>query len=144
MEALTRELTQKPILKLPNFRKQFVLRTDASDGGLGAVLSQEHDGMNMPIMYVSRKLSEAETRYSTIKRECLGLFLATKRLDVYLYGTEFILEIDHQPLAFMNRTNISNDRAIRWALHMQMYSYRVRIVKGTDNTTADFLSRCGL
>ena len=74
MEALKRELTQNPKLKLPNFRKQLVLRTDASDGGLGAVLLQEHDGMTMPVMYVRRKLSEAETRYSTIERECLGLF----------------------------------------------------------------------
>ena len=140
VEALKRKLTQKPILKLLNFQKQFVLRTDALDGGLGAVLLQEHDGMNMPVMYVSRKLSEAETCYSTFERKCLGLFWATKRLHVYL----FILETDHQPLAFMNRANISNDRVMRWALHMQMYRYRVHIVKGTDNTTADFLSRCGL
>ena len=99
VEALKRELTQKPILKLPNFQKQFVLRTDASDGSLGAVLLQEHDGMNMPVMYISIKLSEAETRYSTIEHECLGLFWATKRLHVYLYGTEFILETGHQPLS---------------------------------------------
>ena len=62
VEALPRELIQKPILKLPNFRKQFELRTDESDGGMGVVLSQEHDGMNMPVMYVSRKLREAETQ----------------------------------------------------------------------------------
>ena len=50
MEALKRELTKKPILKLQNFRMQFVLSTDASGGGLGAVLLQEHDGMNMPVL----------------------------------------------------------------------------------------------
>ena len=122
----------------------FVLQTDASDSGLGAVLLQEHDGVNMPVMYISRKLNAAETRYSTIERECLALFWATKRLHVYLYGTEFILEIDHQPLAFVNRANINNDRVMRWALHLQMYRYQVRIVKGSANTTADLLSRCGL
>ena len=63
----------------------------------------------MPVMYISRKLNAAETRYSTIERECLALFWATKCLHVYLYGTEFILEIDHQPLAFVNRDNINND-----------------------------------
>ena len=71
----------------------------------------------MPVMYISRKLNGAETRYSTIERESLALFWATKRLHVYLYGTEFKLEIDHQPLAFMNRANINNDRVMRWALH---------------------------
>ena len=143
-QTLKTALTQKPILRLPNFEKQFVLQTDASDSGLGAVLLQEHDGVNMPVMYISRKLNAAETRYSTIERECLTLFWATTRLHVYLYGTEFILEIDHQPLAFVNRANIDNDRVMRWALHLQMYRYQVRIVKGSANTTADLLSRCGL
>ena len=78
----------------------------ASDSGLGAALLQEYDGGNMPVMYFSRKFNGAETRYSTIKRECLALFWATKRLHVYLYGTAFILEIDHQLLPFVNRTNI--------------------------------------
>ena len=143
-QTLKTALTQKPILRLPNFEKQFVLQTDASDSGLGAVLLQEYDGVNMPVMYISRKLNAAETRYSTIERECLALFWATKRLHVYLYGTEFILEIDHQPLAFVNRSNINNDRVMRWALQLQMYRYQVRIVKGSANTTADLLSRCGL
>ena len=57
----------------------------------------------------------------------------------YLYGTEIILEIDHQPLAFVNRANINNDRVMRWALHLQMYRYQVRIVTGSPNTTADLL-----
>ena len=62
-QTLKTALTQKPILRLPNFEKQFVLQTDASDSGLGAVLLQEHDGVNMPVMYISRKLNAAETRY---------------------------------------------------------------------------------
>ena len=143
-QTLKTALTQKPILRLPNFEKQFVLQTDASDSGLGAVLLQEHDGVNMPVMYISRKLNAAETSYSTIERECLALFWATKRLHVYLYGTEFILEIDHQPLAFVNRANIINDRVMQWTLHLQMYRYQVRRVKGSANTTADLLSSYGL
>ena len=67
-QTLKTALTQKPILRLPNFEKQFVLQTDASDSGLGTVLLQEHDGVNMPVMYISRKLNAAETRYSTIER----------------------------------------------------------------------------
>ena len=143
-QTLKKALTQKPILRLPNFEKQFVLQRDASDSGLGAVLLQEHDGVNMPMRYISRKLNAAENRYSTIERECLALFWATKRLHVYLYGKEFILEIDHQPPALVNRANIDKDRVMRWALHLQMYRYQVRIVKGGANTTADLLSRCGL
>ena len=135
-QTLKAALTQKPIMRLPHFEKQFVLQTDASDSGLGAVILLEYDGVNMPVMYISRKLNAAEIRYSTIERECLALFWATKRLLVYLYGTEFILEIDHQPLAFVNRANIDNDRVMRRALHLQMYRYQVCIVKGSANTTA--------
>ncbi len=118
--------------------------THASDSGLLAVLLQECDGMNMPVIYISRKLNGGETRYSTIERECLSLFWAINRLHVYLYGTDYILEIDHQLLAFVNRANIDNDRVMRWALHLQMYRFHVRIVKGSTNTTAFLLSRCGL
>ena len=62
-QTLKAALTMTPILRLPNFEKQFVLQTDASDSGLGAILLQEYDGVNMPLMYISRKLNRAETRY---------------------------------------------------------------------------------
>ena len=93
----------------------------------------------MPVMYISRKQNGAETRYSTIERKCLALFWATKRLQVYLYGTEYILEIDHHLLALVNRAIIDKDRAMRWALHVQMYRVHVRIVKGSANATPDSL-----
>ena len=109
--------------------------TNASDSGLGAVLLQKYDGVNMSVMYmyISRSLNGAETRYSTIERECVALFWATKRLQVYLYGTGFILGIDYQPLAFVNRANINNDRVmhpVTLSWHLQMYRYQVHIVKG--------------
>ena len=69
-EELKRRLSQHPILRLPQFDKEFILTTDASQEGIGAVLSQEYEGVKMPVMYVSRKLIPAETRYSTIEREC--------------------------------------------------------------------------
>ena len=82
-QTLKTAFTQKPILRLPNFEKQFALQTDASDSGLGAVLLQEHDGVNMPVMYITRKLNAAETCYSTIERECLALFWAFACLLVW-------------------------------------------------------------
>ena len=141
--TLKQKISEYPVLRLPDFEKEFILSTDASQTGIGAVLKQEHDGMKMPVMYISRKLKPAETRYSTIERECLALVWATKRLHPYLYGREFILETDHQPLFFIDRSKIDNDRIMRWALTLQEYRYSIRVVKGKDNTTADFLSRCG-
>ena len=77
-QTLKTALSQKTILRLPNLEKHFVLETVISDSGLGAVLFQEYGGVNMPAMYISRKLNGAETRYSSIERECVALFLATK------------------------------------------------------------------
>ena len=119
------------------------MTTDASNHGIGAVLLQEHDGMKMPVMYISRKLKNGEENYSTIERECLGLVWATKRLHTYLYGREFIIETDHQPLLFLDKSKLSNDHIMRWALAMQIYRYRVSVIKGVDNAIADFLSQCG-
>ena len=139
---LKKAIAEYPILRLPQFDRPFILSTDASGVGLGAVLMQEFQDGRMPVLYISRKLKPAETRYSVIERECLGLVWAVKKLHQYLFGREFILETDHQPLLFLDRTKISNDRVMRWALTMQQYRYRVRVVRGIDNVAADYLSRC--
>ena len=141
-DRLQKSLSEYPILRLPQFDREFVLTTDASQSGIGAVLSQEYDGVKMPVMFISRKLKPAEQRYYTIERECLALVWATKRLHPYLYGKQFILETDHQPLLYLNRSKI-NDRIMRWALALQIYRYRIRVIKGRNNASADYLSRCG-
>ena len=140
-QVLKSRISQYPILRLPEFDKAFILRTDASKQALGAVLLQEHNGEVFPVLYISRKLADAETRYSAIERECLGLIWAVEKLRYYLLGREFILETDHQPLQFVNKTKINNDRVMRWALLLQEYKFRVRVVKSADNIGADFLSR---
>jgi len=141
-ELLKRKISEQPILRLPQFDRPFILCTDASQDGIGAVLMQEYDGERFPVVYISKKLKPAETRYATIERECLALVWAVKKLHTYLYGREFILETDHQPLLFLDRSKIDNNRVMRWALVMQMYRYKIRVVKGKDNVMADFLSRC--
>ena len=75
-----------------------IVCTDASDVGVGTVLMQEFNDEKLPIVYASRKLNPAETRYSTIERECLAIVWATKRFHSYVYGREFIFECDHKPL----------------------------------------------
>ena len=139
---LKSKISEHPVLRLPQFDKPMILCTDASDVGIGAVLRQEFDGEKLPIVYASRKLNPAETRYSTIERECLAIVWATNRFHPYLYGREFLIECDHKPLVLLNKSNIDNERVTRWALAMQKYRYAIRSVKGTANQTADFLSRC--
>ena len=133
-------LLYAPILRLPDFTKDFYLRTDASDYGIGAVLLQMHEKL-FPIAYASRKLNDQERAYSVIEKECLGIVWAVRKFQAYLYGRTFILQTDHQPLVYLNRSKVSNGRLMRWAIFLQSYNFVVQAIKGVDNIGADFLSR---
>ncbi|KAJ8022389.1 hypothetical protein HOLleu_37270 [Holothuria leucospilota] len=139
--ALKARLTQSPILRLPDNSKQFILRTDASDEGIGAVLLQEFSGTKFPIAYASKKLSNCQKNYSTMEKECLAIVWAIQKFQTYLYGKEFIIETDHQPLACIRKSKVANGRIMRWALTLQPYRFRIQIIKGGDNVGADYLSR---
>ena len=140
-DTLKTRLVSQPVLQLPDLTQSFVLRTDASDQGVGAVLLQEKDKLH-PVAYASRKLSSAEGKYSTVEKECLAVVWAVDKFQQYLYGQEFILETDHQPLKYLKTAKNTNNRLMRWSLHLQSYSFSVRVIPGKDNVGADFLSRC--
>ena len=139
--ALKQHLTSEPILKLPDITKPFILRTDASDYGLGAILLQKHDDVLFPICFASKKLSDRERNYSTMEKECLAVVWGTKKFINYLYGSEFTLQTDHQPLVYLNQAKFINDRIMRWAMYLQNHRIRIEAIKGVDNVGADFLSR---
>jgi len=134
-------LCAKPILRLPETTKPFVLRTDASDVGLGAVLLQEHEDGIFPVAYASRKLSREERNYSVVERECLVIVWAVAKFYRWLYGRQFVLQTDHRPLTFLDRAKMANARVMRWALALQPFSFRTESIKGSDNVGADYLSR---
>ncbi|XP_069992741.1 uncharacterized protein [Penaeus vannamei] len=141
-QSLKAKLSNNPVLCLPDYKKTFYLRTDASDNGLGAVLLQDVNDMKMPIAYASRKLLERERNYATIEKECLAIIWAVDKFKSYLFGKEFVLQTDQQPLTYLRNMKNSNGRLMRWSLILQCYSYRIEYIKGNDNIGADLLSRC--
>ncbi len=132
-----------PLLHSPDFSLPFLLQTDASDRGLGAVLTQEIRGEERPVLYISRKLSKRETMYSTIEKECLAIRWAVLTLRYYLLGREFTLCSDHAPLQWLHRMKDTNARITRWYLALQPFKFKVIHRPGTQMTVADFLSRNG-
>ena len=135
-------LSSQPVIVLPDFKKDFVIRTDASSTGLGAVLLQEgEDKLLHPVMYASRKLLDRETRYATIERECLGVVWAIDKFHRYIFGRHFFLETDHRPLTFLANSKSPNHRLLRWALALQDYSFSIIPIAGATNHEADVLSR---
>ena len=92
-------LCSAPVLKAPDFSKPFILQTDASDRGIGAVLSQiDENGDDHQIAYFSKNLLPREQRYSTVEKECLAIKLATHAIRVYLLGRKLIIQTDHRAL----------------------------------------------
>ena len=143
-QTLKTRLTSSPILHLPVFRYEipFVLRTDASGVGVGAVLLQEIEGEGrLPIAYASKKLLPREKNYSTIEKECLGIIWGIEKFRKYLYGVEFLLETDHKPLSYLQTAKVLNPRIMHWAMRLQPYRFRIVAIRGQDNLGADYLSR---
>ena len=102
---------------------------------------QQPDERLYPVAYVSKKLASAETNYSTLEKECLSIVWGITKLRLYLAGKPFILQTDHQPLAYINKTKYQNDRIMQWALALQWYYYTVQDIPGKDNVAADYLGR---
>ena len=140
-QTLKDRLVKAPILHLPDLHKPFILRTDASDVGIAAVLLQEHSGGKFPVAYASKKLSKCQRNYSVIERECLAIVWAVQRYEPYLYGNEFTIETDHQPLKCVQKSKVANGRIMRWALALQPFRYRIEAIQGSKNVGADYLSR---
>ncbi|XP_072022821.1 uncharacterized protein [Amphiura filiformis] len=139
--TLKAKLSESPILHLPDINRPFILRTDASDDGVGAVLLQEFDGEKFPISYASKKLLTAQKNYSVMEKESYAIVWAIQKFEPFLYGRKFQLETDHRPLLCMQRSKVANGRIMRWALALQPYHFTMIAIKGKDNVGADYMSR---
>ena len=139
-QTLKTRLTSYPVLRLPDLDIPFILQTDASDIGVGAVLLQESEGVKFPIAFASKKLLPREKNYSVIEKECLAIVWSVEKFRRYLFGAEFILETDHEPLRYLQTAKTLNPRIMRWALKLQPYQFRIVAIRGRDNVGADCLS----
>lgn len=138
---LSNALVDTANLRLPDLNRPFVIQTDASNLGLGAVLLQEHEAELRPVAFASRSLTPAEVNYSTTEKECLAIIFALSKFDMFVDGTTFVVETDHMALVWLQRLREPSGRLARWALTLQRYTYVVRYRKGSSNVVADALSR---
>ncbi|GBM20257.1 Retrovirus-related Pol polyprotein from transposon 17.6 [Araneus ventricosus] len=143
IELLKDKLTSKPILHAPDFTKPFILQTDASDLGYGVVLAQkDNEGREHPILYISKKFTSAERKYSTTEKECAAILYGIKKLKGYIdRQTEFCIQTDHNPLVWLKKNAGTNQRLLRWALALQAHNYTIEHKKGKDNLNVDCISR---
>ena len=134
-------LCSLPSLTLPVPTDKFLLQTDASGMGLGAVLSVVRGGVELPVAFYSKKFLPRERRYSASELEGLAVVAAVNHFQPYLITHEFVIETDHRALTFLGTAQHQNGRLARWAMKLQPYSFSIRYRPGAMNTNADVLSR---
>ena len=109
-------LSSPPVLAYPDFDRPFVLYTDASQDGLGAVLEQEQDdGCLHPVAYASRSLNRHEKNYGITELEALGVVWAVRHFRAYLYGHRCVVYTDHSPLKSMLKAQHPSGKLARWS-----------------------------
>ncbi|KAG5891318.1 hypothetical protein JTB14_036886 [Gonioctena quinquepunctata] len=145
-EAALREvkehLISAPVMACPNFDLPFIVQTDASGYGIGAVLTQNHPDVGERVVsYLSRSLTKQERKFSTTERECLAVIWSIEKLRPYIEETHFTVVTDHWSLCWLNNLKDPTGRLGRWSLKLQQYSFDLVHRKGKENVVPDMLSR---
>ena len=107
-------LSTAPVLAYPDFTADFILDTDASNHGIGAVLSQVKDGVEHPVAYASRTLTKAERNYCVTRKELLAVVEFGKQFHHYLHGPKFRIRTDHAPLCSVLPVKEPEGQLARW------------------------------
>jgi hypothetical protein len=152
LNYIKNKLTTDPVMQCPDFSKPFILETDASTTGLGAILSQEITVTSevnsdwtakviKPVSYISRTLTPAEKNYSVSELECLAIIWAINQFNIYLSHGQFILYTDHKALSWLQQKKSTNRKLTRWALLLSEYNFIIKHRKGTEMKHVDALSR---
>ena len=140
-ENIENELCANPLVQPYSLTKEATVTTDASEKAIGGVLSQGH-----PMIYVSRKLSQAEQNYSNIEREALAIVFVVTRLKKFLLGRRFTLQTDHKPLKYLFAPDeeipkTASARITRWAIALMGFDFEMKYRPGEQIPHADALSR---
>ena len=144
-DALKLDLTTAPVLGYPNFEREFILETDASLRGLGAVLSQVDDqGKTHVIAYTSQTLRPSEKsmcNYSSAKLELLALkWAVTEKFRDYLLGSKFTVYTDNNPLAYIQTSKLGASQ-ICWLSKLALFNFNLIYRSGKTNQAADALNQ---
>ena len=141
-EGLKTALTTQPVLGYPDYTLPFELHTDACQQGLGAVLYQEQQDGKRVIAYASRVLSKTERNYPAHKLEFLALkWAVTEKFHDYLYGHQFTVLTDNNPLTYVLTSAKLDATGHRWLAALSTYNFSIKYIPGKANTDADGLSR---
>jgi len=136
-DTLKQALTEAPVLALPDFSKPFQLQTDASDGGIGAVLLQD----GHPLAFVSKSLGPRSRGLSTYEKEYLAILVAVDQWRSYLQHGEFTIYTDQRSLMHITEQRLQTPWQMKLYTKVVGLQFRVVYKLGASNLAADALSR---
>ena len=141
-ETLKKVCMTTPILAFTDYTKPFLMKTDASKDGLGAVLSQKQmDGWYHPVAYCSRAFMVHEKNYHSTKLEFLALkWAVTEHFKEYLPYQPFLVRTDNNPLTYIMMTTNLDATGYCWVGALARFNFQLEYQKGYNNTVADMLS----
>ncbi|GBM78131.1 Retrovirus-related Pol polyprotein from transposon 297 [Araneus ventricosus] len=139
--SLKQALASSSILTYPRNDKDFILDTDASNEGIGAVLSQNIGNEERVIAYFSKSLGKPERNYCVTHKELLAIVKSIEHFHHYLYGRKFLLRTDHASLRWLLNFKEPEGQIARWIQRLQEYDFEIQHRKGTSHGNADALSR---
>ncbi|KAG2228480.1 hypothetical protein INT48_003702, partial [Thamnidium elegans] len=150
-------LTSAPVLQMPNMSLPFVIETDSSDYGVGAVLLQPAGNRKItnlkrpygnystwhPVAYESKKLSKEEQKFPAQERELIGIVHALRVWRCFIEGCPagYTVYSDHNPLVYFRQKLNPTSRLVRWISELELYSPDIKYKPGIENKVADTLSR---
>ena len=140
-ELLKEKLCSAPILALPKPGLKYILDTDASDTGIGGVISQVQEGRERVIAYASKKLDPQQQRYSVTRRELLAVITFMNQFRHYLLGQKFLLRTDHGSLRWIFEFKNPRGQVARWLEVLAQYDFEIQHRPGQKHQNADGLSR---
>ena len=146
-DRLKAMLADMVTLAYPDPSREYRLYTDASNHSIGACLTQcvvdelEGQEIEKPVYFLSHKLSDTQTRWSTIEREAYAIHYSLQKLHHYLHGATFTIYTDHKPLQYLLNSPMQNRKIQVWALSIAGYNCRIEYLQGKNNVCADLLSR---
>ena len=142
-ESLRDALVTAPVLAYPRYGESFILETDSSDRGLGAVLTQVQDGKTRVIGYASRGLRKGESNkanYSSRKLELLALkWAVTDKFRDWLIGSSFTVRTDNNPLTYLMTSKRLSALEQRWVNALAAFDFQIQYKSRSTNIGADTL-----
>ncbi|XP_062028068.1 uncharacterized protein LOC133743955 [Rosa rugosa] len=136
-ESLKQALISTPVLAIPDFNKEFVVECDASDKGIGVVLSQE----GHPVAFLSKALAPRHTTLSVYDKEMMAVVYAVQHWRPYLLGHHFKIYTDHRTIEHFLKQRITTPAQQKWLLKLMGYDYSIFYKAGKNNAAPDALSR---